>query len=98
MIQSTDYKQPNTIDDGKFIGTGTVAKLVSTMHSSLDSKLNNGMEQLYGIDNRMTSLETRQQTLEQEVRHSTTPSFSPGGWDTSGSTKKRVTPVELQVN
>ena len=64
----------DTIDDVEFIGTGlgTVAELVSTIHSSLDTKLNNVMEQLSGIANHMTSLETRQQTLEQEVRHSTT--------------------------
>ena len=88
----------DTVDD-ELVATGTVAELVSTIHSSLDSKLNSVMQQLSGIENRMTSLETRQQTLEQEVRYSSTLSSSPGGSDTSGSTKrKRVTPVELQVN
>ena len=60
---------PNdTINDVEFIGTGhgTVAELVSTIHSSLDTKLNNVMEQLSGIANHTTSLEMRQQTLEQE--------------------------------
>ena len=89
----------DTVNDDELVGTGTVAELVSTIHSSLDSKLNSVMQQSSGIENRMTSLETRQQTLEQEVRHSSTLSSSPGGSDTSGSTKrKRVTPVELQVN
>ena len=59
------------------------------------------MTQLSGIENRMVSLETRQTTLEQEVRHYTTSSSSPNGSDSSSSSsstkRRRITPVELQV-
>ena len=57
------------------------------------------LTQLSGIETRIISLETRQTTLEQEVRYSSTLSSSPGGSDSSGSStkRKRVTPVELQV-
>ena len=52
------------------------------------------------MKNHMTSLETRQETLEQEVRHTNSTLLpSSGESDTSGSTiRKQVTPVELQVN
>ena len=80
-------------------GNGGIAELISTIHSSLDSKLSNVLTQLSGIETRIISLETRQTTLEQEVRYSSTLSSSPGGSDSIGSSTKRkcVTPVELQV-
>lgn len=96
---STGVILPPTDDNSDILGRGgTVAELISTIHSSLDSKLSNVLTQLSGIENRMISLETRQTTLEQEVRHSSTSFSSPSGSDSSSSIKRRrVTPVELQV-
>ena len=89
---------PTPTDNSDFVGNGSIAELISTIHSSLDSKLSNVMTQLSGIENRIISLETRQTTLEEEVRHSSTLSSSPSGSDSSNTVKrKRVTPVELQV-
>jgi len=50
---------------------------MSTIHSSLDGKLSNVLTQLSGIENRIVSLESRQTTLKQEVRHYSTSSSSP---------------------
>ena len=102
---STNSTLPSSGDNSDILGRGgKIAELISTIHSSLDGKLSNVMTQLSGIENRMVSLETRQMTLEQEVRHYTTSSSSPNGSDSSSSSssssstnRRRITPVELQV-
>ena len=75
IYDSTDSTLPPSDDNSDILGKGgTIAELISTIHSSLDGKLSNVLTQLSGIENRMISLETRQTTLEQEVRHYSTSS------------------------
>ena len=80
IYDSTNSTLPPSDDNGDILGRGgTIAELTSTIHSSLDGKLSNVLAQLSGIENRMVSLESRQTTLEQEVRHYSTSSSSLNG-------------------
>ena len=102
IYDSTDSTLPPSGDNSLGRG-GTIAELMSTIHSSLDGKLSNVLTQLSGIENRMVPLKTRQTTLEQEVQHYSTSSSSPNGSNSSSNSgscsmkRRRVTPVELQV-
>ena len=79
-------------------GTGEVPELITTIHSSLGSQLQNVVGMLTGIEDRIKSLEARQKSLEDEVRHSTSLSSSPGSDCQTTSRRKRATPAELQVH
>ena len=72
--------------------SGEMAELVASIHSSLGGKLDAVMNRLTGIESQMTSLQARQQSLEDEVRHVTSSSSSPGSsGDTPSNKQKQVT-------
>ena len=79
-------------------GRNEVADLFHTFQNSLDSKLQTVCDKLSDIDSRITVIETRQKTLEEEVRQSVS-SRSSAASPTSecDNRRKRVTPVVLQV-
>ena len=73
----------------------SVIDMLQLFQSSVDKQLNTVCDKLETINSRMTVLETRQKSLEDEVRSST--SSSTNSTPQSGRRRKRLTPVALQV-
>ena len=78
----------------------TVMDVLQTFQSSLDKQLTTVSTQLESIGTRIDKLESRQSSLEEEVRANTTLSSSTSSPAVTGSSsrRKRVTPTLLQVH
>ena len=74
----------------------TLTSLLQSFQESMDSKIGTVCTKIDGISDRLDALETRQKTLEEDVRSSasSSTSFSPG----TALKRNRVTPVALQVS
>ena len=90
---------PLPSDRGPVNTIESVADVLQLLHSSLDKQLSTVCDKLDSVCSRMDILETRQKSLEEEVRTST--SLSSSTYSSPGSSqpqkRKRVTPTDLQV-
>ena len=68
----------------------------TSIQNTLDSKVSEIVVKMDGIGNRLESLETRQKSLEDEVRMTASSSVSNPALSTPG--RRRRTPLALQVN
>ena len=74
-----------------------IVDVLQTFQASLDKQLTTVSGHLESIGTRLDKLESRQLSLEEEVRASTSFSSSTSSPATTGK-RKRVTPTFLQVN
>lgn len=75
----------------------SVIDVLQVFQSSMDKHLSVVCEKLETINSRMTVLETRQKTLEEEIQSSASCSSSNHSTPQNGRQRKRLTPVALQV-